>query len=133
MPIPKKMFQIHGRQYYSESFKKFVVNEVESGRITKEGAKHKYKIGGNSAVLKWCRQYGKYHKYIESEQKMKTSSNESAYKKRIKELESALSDSRIRTLYLESVVVIVEEQTGVNIEKKYEEILLSEQKEKTKN
>ena len=133
MSIPKKMFQIHGRQYYSESFKKFVVNEVESGRITKEGAKQKYKIGGNSAVLKWCRQYGKYHKYIESEQKMKTSSNESAYKKRIKELESALSDSRIRTLYLESVVVIVEEQKGVNIEKKYEEILLSEQKEKTKN
>src|SRR5690606_35491803 len=104
-----------------------------SGSISKEGARNKYKIKGNATILRCCRQYGKYHKYHQSEQKMKTSSNEVAYKKRIKELESALSDSRIRTLYLESVVEIVEEQTGVNIEKKYEEILLSEQKEKTKN
>lgn len=133
MSIPRKMIKFEGRQYYSESFKKHVVQEVESGRLTKEGARLKYKIGGNSAVLRWCRKYGKYHDYKESKgDTMKTSINDQIYKKRIKELEKALSESRVRSLYLESVIEIVEERTGVNMEKKYEEILLSEQKKKPK-
>lgn len=128
MAEPVKMKQIDGRQYYTESFKKYVVKEVESGRITKEGAKHKYKIGGNSLVLNWCRKYGKHHKYKERGKKVSIDSSTKIYNKRIKELESALSESRLRTLYLETVVDIVEERTGVNIEKKYEELLLDNSK-----
>lgn len=134
MSIPRKMIVLGGRQYYTESFKKYIVQEVESGRLTKEGARIKYKIGGNSAVLRWCRKYGKDHQYQLSKGNiMKTGINEQVYKKRIKELEKALTESRIRSIYLENVMEIVEERTGVNMEKKYEEILLNDQKKKTKS
>lgn len=45
--------------HFSESFKLFIVEEVESGRITKAEAQRKYDILGHSTVLKWCRKYGK--------------------------------------------------------------------------
>lgn len=128
MTIPAKMKQIDGRRYYTESFKKYIVKEVESGRISKEGAKYKYKIGGNSLVLNWCRKYGKHHKYKERGKDVSNHTSEQIYKKRIKELENALSESRLRSLYLETVVEIVEKRTGVNIEKKYEELLLDNSK-----
>jgi transposase-like protein len=40
---------------YSESFKRRVVLEVLSGSITKEGARLRYGIGGNSTILEWMR------------------------------------------------------------------------------
>jgi len=46
---------------YSESFKRSVVKEYESGILNKDQIKSKYGIGGNSSVLDWCRKYGKLH------------------------------------------------------------------------
>jgi len=43
--------------FYSESFKLRVVLEVLSGSITKEGARLRYRIGGNSTILEWMRSY----------------------------------------------------------------------------
>lgn len=44
MERTKRIINLDGRRYYSESFKKHVVKEVESGLLTKEGAKLKYKL-----------------------------------------------------------------------------------------
>lgn len=111
------------RGYYSESFKKYVVRQVEIGVLTKEQAKYKYKIGGNSAVLNWCRKYGKSTFYVRTRFNMtKDKTADVAYKKRIKELESALSASKLRSTYLECVLEAIEEEYGVTLGKKLPEL-----------
>lgn len=121
MERTKRIINLDGRRYYSESFKKHVVKEVESGRLTKEEAKLKYKLGGNSAVLNWCRKYGKSHKHITQNKTMKNSEAlETAYEKRLKDLESELSIAKLRNKYLETVIEVAEQKLGVNIEKKSE-------------
>lgn len=108
---------------YSESFKKNVVRQVESGKLSKDGAKDKYNIGGKSTVLNWCRKYGKSTSFIRSRYNMaKDKTAEAAYKKRIKELESALSTSNLRSTYLECVLEAIEEEYGVNLVKKLPEL-----------
>ena len=42
---------------YENSFKHQVVLEVLSGKITKEEARKRYNIGGNTTILDWMRQY----------------------------------------------------------------------------
>lgn len=42
---------------YSDEFKETVVKEVLDGIITKEEAKRRYGIRGNSAVLNWIRNF----------------------------------------------------------------------------
>jgi hypothetical protein len=45
---------------FSESFKKQVVKEFEQGYLNKDQLQIKYGLRGNSAVLNWCRKYGKF-------------------------------------------------------------------------
>lgn len=95
---------------YSENFKKQLVRDVESGKITKEEARRKYNIGGHSTVLKWCRKYGKTQKksIMQELLVLQDKTNELAYKKRITELERQLSDSRLEVNYLNCVIKEIE-------------------------
>lgn len=43
--------------HYPDEFKKKVVQEVLSGKITKEECRSRYGIGGNSTVLRWIRTF----------------------------------------------------------------------------
>lgn len=45
---------------------------------------------------------------------------ETAYEKRLKDLESELSIAKLRNKYLETVIEVAEQKLGVNIEKKSE-------------
>ena len=48
------------KKEYTSSFKRHVIEEVLSGKITKEGAKLRYEIGGNTTILDWMRVYAGY-------------------------------------------------------------------------
>ena len=43
--------------FYSDEFKKKVVQEVFSGKFTKSSAQRFYKIKSNSAILYWIRKF----------------------------------------------------------------------------
>ena len=43
---------------YSDSFKLGIVMRVANGQLSKEQARVKYKIGGNSSILEWMKKYG---------------------------------------------------------------------------
>ncbi len=126
-----KIYKLDGRQYYSLSFKKFIVRQVEKGILSKEEAKHKYKIGGNSTVLNWCRKYGSSSMHKTKQEVMKDKmSLEEAQSRRIKELEAELSHSQLRTKYLECVIEVAEEELGLKIEKKSDSLPLKDAKNK---
>lgn len=42
---------------YPDQLKKKIIQQVLSGELTKNEAKRKYGIGGNSLILKWIRQF----------------------------------------------------------------------------
>jgi transposase-like protein len=55
----QKKYAVPLMRSYSEEFKRKVVMEVENELLTKDGAKYRYGIVGNSCVLDWCRKYGR--------------------------------------------------------------------------
>lgn len=108
----KKYHILGEKRIYTENFKKSVVSEVESGLISKEAARIKYRIKGNSSVLNWCRQYGKKHYKSKSQGNLTMNDKlvSQSYKNRIKELEQELSSSKLKVCYLENLVSVLQEQ-----------------------
>ncbi|OYX92552.1 MAG: hypothetical protein B7Y76_12780, partial [Sphingobacteriia bacterium 35-40-5] len=48
------------KQQCSESFKRHVVDQVNSGAMSKEEARRRYGIKSKSGILTWQRNYEKY-------------------------------------------------------------------------
>jgi len=106
---------------YSEAFKRKVVMEVENGVISKDGAKYKYGISGNSMVLDWCRKYGRLRHPQTQTRTMKapTEDERTRLENRIRELETALGEAKIKVEVYEAMLEIAKEKTGIDIKKKF--------------
>jgi transposase-like protein len=100
---------------YSESFKRMVVAEYESGRATKKEISRKYGIAGHSRLLDWCRKYGGLP-YDDDGQRGRPMKD--PQKRRIKELERALADERLKVAAYEKLVDIIEREDGDRLSKK---------------
>jgi len=83
---------------YSESFKLQVVNDVESGKYsTCFAAGVAYGIKGTATVHRWVRKYGRNHllRKVVRVETVDEVSELKALRKRVRELESALSDAHL--------------------------------------
>jgi len=107
-----------GSMIYPESFRIKVVKEVEQGKLSKEGARRKYGIGGKTTVLSWCRKYGR-EKYIympkKNHPKLLTADEKD---QRIAELEAQLKQKQLAVDALESLIEVANEMYGTNLKKK---------------
>ena len=111
------------RQYirYSEAFKLHVISEIESGSLTVESARRRYDIKGGETVQKWLRRYGKNHllgKVIRVE-RPDEKDQVKELKGKIRELESALAQSQVKMLALESLLEVAEEHYGSDFKKNF--------------
>lgn len=94
---------------YSEAFKRKVVMEVENGILTKDQAKYRYGIRGNSKVLDWCRVMPKT---TEEEAR-------SQLERRVQELEKALEEATTKVEVYEALLAVAKEKTGIDIKKNF--------------
>ena len=103
---------------YPEKFRIKVVKEVESGLLSKEAARRKYRIGGKTTVLLWCRKYGREdYPYMPGKvQNYPKTVNEKD--KRIAELEAQLKQKELAVDALESLIEVANEMYGTNLKKK---------------
>lgn len=106
--------------YYSDEFKKSVVDEVLKGVLSKEEARYKYGIKGNSAVLNWIRTFDG-----NKSRSMKSRKNPSRSVKSIEELEAEnarlkqeLDVEQLRNRALNVMIDIAENQFKIPIRKK---------------
>lgn len=116
---------------YSTSFKRKVVNEIESGKLTKNGARRLYGIGGGSIIQQWIKKFGKLHllnKVVRIEMQDEVSKLKQLEKEK-KELESALAQAHLKLLTYETIIEVAEEELGVDIKKN---LKLSSSKERKK-
>ena len=105
------------RRAYSRVFKMQVVNEVETGKLSKEEARLKYGIRGNSAILNWQRQFTQ-ERQQESMKRTQTTMSKEELENRIKELEKSLSDERFRSRAYQIYVEELEKAVGKPMAKK---------------
>lgn len=113
------------RNHYSESFKREVVQDVLSGKYTKEAARRIYGIKGKCAVLYWIRKFSgskNYRQPSEFESRptsMQKRASEKIKLSKIKELEEELFRERQRAELWKKMVELAEEEFGINIKKKF--------------
>lgn len=106
--------------YYSDEFKKGVVDEVLNGILNKEEARCKYGIKGSSAVLNWIRKFDG-----NKSKSMKSKKNQVRSGKSIEELETEnarlkqeLDVEQLRNRALNVMIDIAENQFKIPIRKK---------------
>jgi transposase-like protein len=105
------------RPKYSEAFKKQVVREFEQGVLNKDQLQRKYRLGGKSRVLDWCRKYGRfaYNTPTQNGRPMKD-----PQKQRIKELEKKLRAAELKLKVYDKLIEITNRDLDQNIIKKIE-------------
>lgn len=105
---------------YSDSFKLGVVMRVTNGQLTKEEARQRYGIGGNSSILEWMRKYG-YCTETSSQRAMAKTENpldSEELKKKVRQLEKQLQNERIRSEFYRTMIDVAERELGICIRKK---------------
>lgn len=111
---------------YSTSFKQKVIEEIESGKLTKSGAKRLYGIGGETTIQTWIKKFGKLHllnKVVRIELKDEVSKLKQIEKEK-KELESALAQAHLKLIVYESIIEIAEEELGKDLKKNLKPVSL---------
>lgn len=107
---------------FSESFKIYIIDEIEAGRLSQTEANRKYGILGHSTVQKWLRKYGSV-RYRNGKRKTPIMSNEThevlRLENEIKALKRELDDARLKNVVLETFVDVAEKELGIPIRKKY--------------
>ena len=112
------------RKKYAEPFKRQVVLEVLSGKITKEEARRRYHIAGNCTVLRWMRQYAGLKSNSSGSdpipilRDMKEDRTKSELNKKIKELEAKLEYAELKGRAYQIMVEIAKDQYNLDLEKK---------------
>lgn len=98
---------------YSLAFKLEVVNEVEKGLITQDGAQRKYGIQGNATILVWLRKHGSLD-WSPKKKMGKPTPN-----KKILELEKRIKRLEAEKEILNRAIDIADDILGADIRKKY--------------
>ncbi len=103
---------------YSEAFKKQVVREYEAGASGWD-LREKYGIKGGSTVTNWVKKYGREGSRYKLMviQKPEEQARVKQLEKRVQELESALAQTTLDKLMLESLLEVVEEEEGIALKK----------------
>ena len=104
---------------YSESFKLHVVSQVENDKLSIYEARRVYGIGGVTTIHSWLEKYGKGH--LINRAVFVKMRNESDRIKQLEadkqKLESALAQTQLKVLTLESLIEVAEEHYRIEIKK----------------
>ena len=106
---------------YSLAFKQKVVSEIERGELNVGDAQRIYDIRGNETIQSWIRKLGKNHllnKVVRIEMKDEKEKVKEL-EKQVKVLESALAQSHVKNIALESLLECAEEHYQSDFKKNF--------------
>jgi len=107
---------MQARIRYSEALKMQVMRELEEGKFeTKAAAYRAYGIRGAGAIERWARKYGKNHligKVIRVETPEEINETHEL-RKRIRQLEKALADAKIKGMFDDEYLKIACRAAGI--------------------
>jgi transposase-like protein len=116
-------------QIYTETFKRSVIEEFLTGRLSKIELNRKYNIGGKSAILLWMRQLGylndnplpKKPNFEVTQLKIPMAASEKSnleLQKEIIDLKRKLEDERLRSEAYLRIIQKAEEELKTSFKKK---------------
>lgn len=111
----------HCLKRYSNAFQRKVVLEIESGKYTISQARKVYDITGGGTVERWLRSHGKNEligKVVRIEMKNEQDKIKSLEHQK-QELESALAQSQLKILCLESAIEVANEYYQTDLKKNF--------------
>jgi transposase-like protein len=111
--------------YFTDEIRFQVVQEYLNTGISQKQLQKKYSIGGNNCINNWMRKFGTSEVTVEqinlqqamSKEEEKTP-RERKLEAKVKELERALEQERLRTLALDTMINIAERDLKISIRKK---------------
>ena len=110
---------------FTDDFRFQVVQEYLKTGISQRVLQKKYSIGGNNCINNWMRKFGTSEVTVEQINLQKAMSKEEEKTPRerklevkVKELEKALEQERLRTLALDTMINIAERDLKISIRKK---------------
>jgi transposase-like protein len=111
--------------HFTDDFRFQVVQEYLNTGISQRELQKKYSIGGNNCINNWMRKFGTSEVTVEQINLQKAMSKEEEKTPRernleakVKELEKALEQERLRTLALDTMINIAERDLKISIRKK---------------
>jgi transposase-like protein len=111
--------------HFTDEFKFMVIQEYLNSDISLTELKKKHSIRGNGCVSDWMRKFGTSEVTVEQINLQRTMSKEEEKTPRerkleakVKELEKALEQERLRTLALDTMINIAERDLKISIRKK---------------
>lgn len=122
-------FEQHYSRFYSESFKRMVVQEYLAGGVSQRELLRKYKIGAKAAIVRWMKRFGyitgnklpeiNFTELIPSDlAKKREEASNSDLLRRIKELERQLQDEKLRSEAYARIIDKAEKELKIPIRKK---------------
>ena len=111
--------------HFTDEIRFQVVQEYLNTGISQKQLQKKYSIGGNNCINNWMRKFGTSEVTVEqinlqqamSKEEEKTP-RERKLEAKVKELERALEQERLRTLALDTMINIAERDLKISIRKK---------------
>jgi|WetSurMetagenome_2_1015567.scaffolds.fasta_scaffold1218271_1 transposase len=120
---------------YSEAFKLHVIEDMDKNGLTQAEVVKKYGLSHHSVLHEWLAKYAKHllHRIVRIQMpKEKNPYDEiKELKKEKQKLESALAQSHLKNLVLESMIEVAEEEFQIPIKKNFGKKQLKELKQKT--
>ncbi len=112
--------QIRKTRFYSDEFKKEIVQLYESGKFSVVQIEKLYGIG-NPTIYNWIYKFSTFNEKGIRVVEMKTSSTEKLkqLQQKIKELEQAVGQKQIKIDYLEKMIEIAKDDLKIDIKKNY--------------
>ena len=111
--------------FYTEAFKRKIVNEVLSGKLNKRQASLIYGIKGNATILYWINQsrglygYEKRNTPVANFAEMKKNIHDKKLEEENKELKELLRVAELRADLWQHAIEIAEKKFNIDIVKKY--------------
>ena len=103
------------------AFRRWLVREIVSGRMTKAEALHRFDFGNNSECVtlnRWIKWYSPSIAVTLPVMSQKERQRMEALQKQLKLLEKQLEDAQMKNVALETMIDVAEEQLKIKIRKK---------------
>jgi transposase len=116
----KQKTSLRASRVFSEALKKKVVKDIELGKASVLAASREYSVS-LQAIYQWL---NKYSGHLQTTKRIVVEMQSESYKsreleKRIQELEAALGRKQLEVDFLNKMIELGSEQTGVDIKKKF--------------
>lgn len=110
-----------GENHNKEAFRRWLIREISSGRMTQKEAIDKFDFGvkdGYSLLAYWIKRYSPSIPVTLPVMSEKEKQKLEALQKQVKELEKQLENAQMKNVALETMIDVAEEQLKIKIRKK---------------